>query len=83
MISVASVATTGRSDKIVNYLQLFLSADKQKILDHHKPDITRRLLSLLDEDTLYYKLSEGWRELTFLRWGKQVSVEKDSLRFSF
>ncbi len=83
LISVASVATTGRSDKIVNYLQLFLSADKQKILDHHKPDITRRLLSLLDEDTLYYKLSEGWRELTFLRWGKQVSVEKDSLRFSF
>lgn len=83
LISVASVATTGRSDKLVNYLQLFLSADKQKILDHHKPEITRKLLAQLDHDALHYQLSDGWREQTFLRWGKQVSVEKDSLRFSF
>lgn len=83
LISAASIATTGRSDKLVNYLQLYLSADKQKILDHHKPEIARRLLTQIDENELFYVLGDTWREKTFLRWGRHVTVESHALRFNF
>ena len=83
LLNIASIATTGKTDRLLSYLRLYLDHNKQRILDYHKPEIDAVLQRHAETQDLSYALGGHWREDVFQRWGKQVFVVNGGLRFSF
>lgn len=82
--STMGFITGGGSDAMANYLRLYLSGSKQKILDYHKPQITALLSDMASGDDLRYELDDqDWQEHLFRELGKDVIVEDGMLRFRF
>lgn len=84
MKSALGMLTAGGSDTAMNYLRLYLSGSKQRILDYHRPQVEAKLMELAEDGDLTYALDDDdWQEYLFRRYGKTVVVENGCLRFKF
>lgn len=82
--SALGIVTAGSSDLASDYLHLYLSGSKQRVLDYHKPQIEELIASLKHDPEYRYQLDPAdWQEALFCQYGQQVSVEQGELRFKF
>lgn len=79
-----SMLSQGITQPTLNYLNLYLSGSKQRVLDYHLPAIHAAIMDTLAEQALDYHLQPHiWREYVFRLYGKQVRVQNRELRFEF
>ena len=70
--------------ELLNYLNLYSSGSKQKVLDYHRPDIERILINKIEREDWYYQMDESdFEERTFAEFGQYVVVENGELIFKF
>lgn len=82
--SALHLMSAGTSEQLLSYLQLYLSGSKQRILDHHRPQIQTLLEAFAAGDEVKYNLDPSdWEEDLFMQCGKSVVVEDRELRFKF
>lgn len=82
--SALGIMTGGGSELASNYMKLYLSGSKQKILDYHRPQIESLVAEFAKKEYLQYTLNdENFEEHLFCLYGKTVSVENGQLRFKF
>lgn len=82
--STLGIMTGGGSDAAADYMKLYLSGSKQRILDYHKPQIEALVSNLAQREDLQYPLdSSVFEEHLFSLYGKEVLVEDGQLRFKF
>jgi len=75
--------TLGKND-IVKYLSLYLTGNKQRILDFHHKDIENNIINFAKSGSLSYQLDEtDLDEKLFLNFGHQVQVVNEQLLFIF
>ncbi|GAB3032286.1 hypothetical protein [Bowmanella dokdonensis] len=67
-----------------DYLQLYLSGSKQRVLDYHKNQIENQLAQTLSQGKLEYRLDEtSLDERLFAELGQKVEVKEGRLLFIF
>jgi len=77
-----SLFSAGTSDIAADYLQLYLSGSKQKVLDYHTPQIDSAIKKQITQETLSHTMrNDHWREVLFAKLGQNVRVEENVLRF--
>ncbi|MEP4891579.1 MAG: DUF1439 domain-containing protein [Aliiglaciecola sp.] len=82
--SALGLMTAGSSDVAADYLHLYLSGSKQRVLDYHKPQIIKLLDETKQNPEFVYKLDENdWQEALFIQHGQLVCVEQRCIRFKF
>lgn len=82
--SVLGLITVGGSDLASDYMKLYLSGSKQRVLDYHKPQIEALVSEFAQRDDLLYQLgTTDFEEHLFTLYGKEVVVEDGHLRFKF
>lgn len=82
--SAVGLLTAGVSDIAADYMQLYLSGSKQKVLDYHRPQIEELVQTFAQSDELQYQMGlEDFEEHLFHLYGKEVVVEDGCLRFKF
>lgn len=82
--SAFGIMTGGGSDLASNYMKLYLSGSKQRILDYHRPQIETLVADFAKKEYLQYTLDhEIFEEHLFCLYGKNVVVENGKLRFKF
>ncbi|MGK0371050.1 MAG: hypothetical protein ACJAW1_001293 [Glaciecola sp.] len=82
--STFGLMTGGGSDAAANYMKLYLSGSKQRILDYHKPQIETLVSNFAQREDLQYPLGCSlFEEHLFSLYGKEVVVEDGQLRFKF
>lgn len=82
--SALGLMTAGSSDIASDYLRLYLSGSKQRVLDYHKPQIIKLLDETKHNPEFVYKLDENdWQEALFIQHGQSVCVEQRCVRFKF
>ena len=70
--------------ELLNYLTLYSSGSKQKVLDFHQADIERLILEEVEKEDWCYPLDEtDFEEQLFAEFGQVVVVEKGFLVFKF
>ena len=80
-LGIVDTATQG---DLTNYLSLYLSGSKQKIIDYHRPDIEQELLLMAESGELAYHMDDDvFEEKLFADLGKEVLVENGQLVFRF
>jgi len=78
------IMTGGGSDKVKDYLNLYLKGSKQSILAYHRPEIEGLVEQYAHQDKLQYQLKNApFEEYLFCLYGKAVVVEDGVLRFKF
>jgi len=71
-------------NELLNYLSLYSSGSKQKVLDFHQADIERMTLKEVEREEWCYSLDESdFEERLFSEFGQVVVVEDGSLVFKF
>ncbi|MBL4629919.1 MAG: hypothetical protein JKY14_01710 [Paraglaciecola sp.] len=84
MKTAFSIMTGTTAFEANNYLQVYLSGSKQKVLDFHKPQIENIMVELAaGEDTQYSLDKNNFEENCFIQYGIEVVVEQGHLRFKF
>jgi hypothetical protein len=82
--SAFGIMTGGGSELASNYMKLYLSGSKQRILDYHRPQIETLVADFAKKEYLQYTLNhEVFEEHLFCLHGKNVLVENGMLRFKF
>lgn len=82
--SAIGLMTAGSADLASDYLKIYLSGSKQKVLDYHRPQLTKLIEQLKQDPELCYEMDESdWQEKLFRQYGKQVVVEDRAVRFKF
>lgn len=82
--SAIGLLTGGGSDLAVDYMKLYLSGSKQRILDYHRPQIEALVSDFAQSEDLQYRLDpKEFEEHLFCLYGKEVLVEDGKLRFKF
>lgn len=82
--SALGLMTAGSSDLASEYLKMYMSGSKQKVLDYHKPQIIKLLQELKQDPEMVYTMNDNdWQESLFRQYGKTVVVEQRALRFKF
>jgi len=70
--------------ELMNYLNLYSSGSKQKVLDFHKPEIEHILINKVEQEDWYYEMDETeFEERIFAEFGQHVAVEDGELIFKF
>ncbi|MBO9489040.1 hypothetical protein J7384_01565 [Endozoicomonas sp. G2_1] len=70
--------------ELMNYLSLYSSGSKQRILDFHRPEIERTLIEEVEQDDWCYQLDESdFEEQVFAMYGQSMAVEEGKLVFKF
>jgi hypothetical protein len=84
MKTAFSIMTGTTASEANNYLQVYLSGSKQKVLDYHKPQIESIIVALAAGGGMQYSLDvNDFEEGLFIQYGKKVVVEQGHLRFKF
>lgn len=84
MKTALNIMTGSIASEVNNYLKMYLSGSKQKVLDYHKPQIENIIVKLAASEDMQYSLSENnFEEGLFIQYGKEVVVEQGHLRFKF
>ncbi|MDT0594117.1 hypothetical protein [Glaciecola petra] len=82
--SAIGLLTGGGSDLAVDYMKLYLSGSKQRILDYHRPQIEALVSDFAQSEELQYQLDpKEFEEYLFSLYGREVIVEEGNLRFKF
>lgn len=82
--SAIGLLTGGGSDLAVDYMKLYLSGSKQRILDYHRPQIEALVSDFAQSEALQYQLNPSeFEEHLFCLYGTEVVVEDGRLRFKF
>jgi hypothetical protein len=82
--SAATLITAGGSDLAADYMKLYLSGSKQKILAYHRPQIEALVTEFGQSEEMQYHLDNNdFEEHLFCLYGKEVVVEDGVLRFKF
>ncbi|WJG08190.1 DUF1439 domain-containing protein [Aliiglaciecola sp. LCG003] len=82
--SAIGLMTAGSSDMASDYLHLYLSGSKQKILNYHQPQIIKLIEELKQDPEFVYEMDEDdWQQKLFREYGKTVVVEDRCVRFKF
>lgn len=78
------LVTAGSSDLASDYLRMYLSGSKQRILDYHKPQLVKLIDEMKHDPEFEYEMDESdWQESLFREYGKTVAVEERCVRFKF
>ena len=84
MKTAFSIMTGTTASEANNYLKMYLSGSKQKVLDYHKPQIEKLIVELAASEDMQYSLDiNDFEESLFIQYGKEVIVEQGNLRFKF
>jgi len=71
-------------NELLNYLNLYSSGSKQRVLDYHQAEIQRLLLKEVEQEDWCYLLDESdFEEQLFAELGQEVMVEDGFLAFKF
>ena len=66
------------------YLKIYISGNKQRVLDYHTPEIEKRVKDYAMSDDLTYTMDTNeWDQDLFIELGKRVAVKASALRFIF
>lgn len=66
------------------YLKIYISGNKQRVLDYHTPEIERRVKDYVMSDDLTYTMDANeWDQSLFIELGERVAVKNGELRFIF
>ncbi|WP_147302310.1 hypothetical protein [Thalassotalea euphylliae] len=69
---------------LLNYLTLYSSGSKQRVLDYHKPEIENTLVDKVEQEDWFYELDESdFEEQIFAEYGQHIAVEDGHLVFKF
>lgn len=78
------IMTVGSSDLASEYVKLYLTGSKQKVLDYHRPQIEKLVEDLKEDPDFIYQMDESdWQQKLFRQYGKTVVVEERCVRFKF
>lgn len=78
------LVTVGSSDIASDYVKLYLTGSKQKVLDYHRPQIEKLVEDLKQDPNFIYQMDDSdWQQKLFIRYGKTVVVEDRCVRFKF
>ena len=70
--------------ELITYLNLYSSGSKQRVLDFHKPEIEKLLITKIEQEDWYYELDESdFEEQIFAEYGQDIAVEDGQLVFKF
>lgn len=70
--------------EIVNYLNLYTSGSKQKVLDYHKPEIEQMITKKIEKENWLYRLDEtDFEQKMFSELGREIYVKDGKLIFRF
>lgn len=76
--------TIGSSDMASEYVKLYMTGSKQRVLDYHRPQIEKLISDLREDPNFIYEMDESdWQQRLFRKYGEKVVVEDHSLRFKF
>lgn len=76
--------TVGSSDMASEYLKLYLTGSKQRVLDYHRPQIEKLIEDLKQDPDFIFQMDESdWQQNLFRRYGKTVAVEERCVRLKF
>ena len=82
--SALNVMSGVATPAVKEYLNVFADANKQKVLDFHRPQIEGILTGQIENGALEYKLEESdFEEKIFADMGQQIDVENNDLVFKF
>jgi len=66
------------------YLSLYTSGSKQKVLDYHRADIENKIIELSQDDEMAYQLNQSvFEEKLFADFGNKIVIEDGQLFFVF
>ncbi len=66
------------------YLKLYISGNKQRVLDYHTPEIEKRVRDYAVSEELTYTMdADEWDQALFIELGERVAIIGGELRFIF
>lgn len=84
MKTTLNVLSAGTISEAQSYLAIYMSGNKQKVLDFHKPELEKVVKQINDDGDLSYDLDESiFEEKLFAELGKKVRVKDGELQFVF
>lgn len=82
--SALSVLGDVATPQVKEYMGIFADANKQRVLEFHKPQIARLVTELVESPDMAYELEESdFEEKLFADLGRQIDVEQQHLVFKF
>lgn len=79
-----NILSAGTYQEVSDYLSIYLTGSKQKIVDFHRPEVEKIIKELADSGDLECKMDpEILEEKLFAQYGKEVKVEDGELLFIF
>ncbi|WP_343860758.1 hypothetical protein [Aliiglaciecola litoralis] len=82
--SAMGIMTAGSSDAASDYLRMYLSGSKQKVLDYHQPQLIKLIDELKHDPEFVFELDKhDWQQALFRQFGEKVVVEDRCVRFKF
>lgn len=79
-----NLLSAGTYQEVSDYLSIYLTGSKQKIVDFHRPEVENIIKELADSGDLECKMDpEILEEKLFAQYGKEVKVEDGVLLFVF
>ncbi|TDF38409.1 DUF1439 domain-containing protein [Alteromonadaceae bacterium M269] len=69
---------------LTQYLKLYISGNKQRVLDYHTPEIEQRVREYASSQDLTYEMDPSeWDQALFIELGEKVAIKNGELRFIF
>jgi hypothetical protein len=82
--SAIGVMSEVATPAVKEYLAVFTEANKQKVLDFHRPQVEKMLSGLFSNGDIEYQLQESdFEEKIFADLGQQIDVDAHNLVFKF
>ncbi len=82
--STLNLLSAGAYSEVSNYLSLYLTGSKQKIIDFHRPEVETIVKELVESGDLEYEMDQDiLEEQLFAELGRDVKVEDGLLYFVF
>jgi len=84
LFSTRAVLGSKTVNAVSQYLSLYLTGSKQKIIDYHRVDIEEKVTQVFQSDAIAYRLDDAvFEERIFAQYGQQIIVENGRLYFVF
>ncbi len=78
------VLNQATNSDVITYLSLYLSGDRQLILDYHRDEIERKIESVIEQGDFAYQLDPDiFEERLFSTFGKRIELVDKQLFFIF
>lgn len=82
--SAINVMSEVATPAVKEYLNVFTEANKQKVLDFHRPQLEKRISAVIESGNIEYQLQESdFEEKIFADLGRKIDVDQHELVFKF